>query len=359
MVVALYFALGSVVNWFFASYGLFPAPIWLPHDADVVLANKYGDWRDKTVLLVSLLKAANIECDPVFVHLSAPPLASEYPSLKQFNAIFVYVPSYLGKPLWVDSFADNCFFGYLADAQGGTGLEVAPDKSELLPIIETKPEENQSLCRFDVKVRPNGDVDGKFACQLTGMFDAEARSRLKDATPKEVEQYFLTSANAVGEGSKSTSYKKTNLDNLLEPVQIAQSFLTPELGVVQGDMMILRTPEVPFDFARLPSSPSQSQRNYNYVLENEISVKTEGMFTLPKGYKAVFVSNPIKIENQFGTWQSAFKLSPDSSTVQYNSSVTLVDKTIDTDEYQQFKKAFDDFVSPKNTMILLEKQLSQ
>ena len=77
-----------------------------PHDADVVLANKYGDWRDKTVLLVSLLKAAGIECYPQFVHLDAPPLAQEYPSLKQFNAIFVYVPSYQGKPLWMDSFAD-------------------------------------------------------------------------------------------------------------------------------------------------------------------------------------------------------------------------------------------------------------
>ena len=42
--VASYFALGLVVNWFFASYGLFPAPIWLPASV-AVLAAMIGDVR--------------------------------------------------------------------------------------------------------------------------------------------------------------------------------------------------------------------------------------------------------------------------------------------------------------------------
>ena len=44
VVVALYFALGSVVSWFFASYGLFPAPIWLPASVAIVAA-MVGDIR--------------------------------------------------------------------------------------------------------------------------------------------------------------------------------------------------------------------------------------------------------------------------------------------------------------------------
>jgi hypothetical protein len=327
-----------------------------PHDADVVLANKYGDWRDKTVLLVSLLKAAGIECYPQLVHLDAPTLAREYPSLKQFNALFVYIPSYQSQPLWIDAFADNAYFGYVPDGQGGTGLLVKPDGWELATITESAPEANLSATRFELNVKPNGDVEGKVACTLSGSFDVSARSELKDATPKEAEQYFQQSANTIGEGGKNVSYEKTDLADLSLPAKITQTFTTPEVGIVQGDMMILTIPQAPFNFALMPVNPSQTQRTYDFVFDPDMLVKREGIISLPKGYKAVYVAEPVKIQNQFGTWEAVYELSPDSAAVKYSSSVTLTDNTISTDEYQQFKKAFDDFATPKNTMILLEKR---
>jgi hypothetical protein len=327
-----------------------------PHDADIVLANKYGDWRDKTVLLVSLLKAAGIESYPAFVHRDAPPLAQDYPTLKQFNSIFVYVPNYQGQPLWVNCFADNSAFGYLPEGQGATGFVVKQSSFEMVSVVETHPEANQSACRFELSVKPDGNVDGTIACQLSGLFDGGARSQLKDATPKEVEQFFLTSANTVGEGGKSVSYKMTDLKNLLDSVKIAQTFSTPEMGVVQGTMMILHVPQIPFAFAQLPFYPAQTVRNYNFAFATRLSVKKDGVINLPTGYKAVFVSEPVKIENSFGIWEAAYKLNADSTTVQYTSDITLVDKDITTDEYSEFKKAFDDFTMPRNTMILLEKR---
>ncbi len=327
-----------------------------PHDADVVLANKYGDWRDKTVLLVSMLRTAGVECYPEFVHLDAPPLAQEFPSLGQFNALFVYVPSYQGKPLWVNTFADDSYFGYLSDAQGCTGLLVKPDGYELKQIPETTPDANLSATRFELTVKPNGDVDGKVGCELSGLFDINARARLKDATKQEAEQFFQRSANAVGEGSRSVNNEKTDLKDLTQAVKIAQTFATPEMGVVQGDMMIMTVPEPPFGFAKMPVNPGESVRTYDFVFNSGMLVKNEGVISLPSGFKAVYVPEPQKVQNQFGIWEAAYTLSPDSTSVKFSSSVTLTDKDITTDEYPQFKKVFDDFDKPKNTMILLEKR---
>jgi hypothetical protein len=290
------------------------------------------------------------------VHLDAPPLAQEYPSLKQFNALFVYVPSYQGKPLWIDAFADDAYFGYTPDGQGGTGLLVKPDGWELLPITETPPEANMSATQFELSVKPNGDVDGKITCLLSGSFDVSARSELKDATPKEAEQYFQKSANAIGEGGKSISFEKTDLADLSLPAKVTQTFTTPEVGIVQGDMMILTIPQAPFAFAQMPVNPAQTQRTYDFVFDPDMLVKREGVISLPKGYKAVYVAEPVKIQNQFGTWEASYELSPDSAAVKYSSSITLTENSISTDEYPQFKKAFDDFIVPKNTMILLEKR---
>lgn len=327
-----------------------------PHDADVVLANKYGDWRDKNVLLVSLLKAAGIECYPQLVHLDAPALADDYPSLRQFNALFTYVPRYQDKPLWINPFADYSYFGYLPEAQGGKGLLVKPDGWELLPITETPAENNLSYSRFELSIKPTGDVEGKISCDVSGVFDVGARSQLKDATPIEVDQYFQQSANAVGEGGRNVSYEKTDLEDLTLPVRIGQKYMVPELGVVQGNMMIFNLPQAPFSFAQMPVSPSQSQRTYDFVFDNKMMIRNEGVISLPTGFKAVYVAEPVKIQNEFGSWEARYELSPDSSAVKFSSTVTLVDNVISIEEYPQFKQACDSFAVPKNTLMLLEKR---
>ncbi len=327
-----------------------------PNDADVVLANKYGDWRDKTVLLISLLRAAGIEAYPHYVNRSDAVLAQDYPAMKQFDAIYAYVPAYKNAPLWINPFGDMASFGYLPDSQGSTGLLVKDSGGELLAVADPAPETNLADCRFEMIVRPNGDVDGTAGCQLSGIFDNMARATLKDATPKELEQYFLSTANSMGEGSHSKTFKVSDLSDLKSSVQVAQEYTTPEMGIVQGEMMIFRLKDVPFGFAQIPSYPGQTQRNYDFVLDSKMLLKKQGVIHLPAGYKAVFVSEPVTIANNFGEWQSNFSLNSDSTEVTYNASVKLVDKEIDTDEYIMFKKAYDDFSAPKNTLILLEKR---
>jgi len=326
-----------------------------PHDADTVLANKYGSQLDKTVLLVSLLEAAGIESYPVLIHEQEPKLADNYPSLKQFNAIFVYVPDYNGAPLWVNTFADHCSFGFFPFGQGSKALLVRKDSHELLTALETPVDANLAHSTFEIRLKQNGDVEGTVASELTGYFDWKSRSRLKDATPKKVEQFFLSSANAVGEGSLNVEYKTTDLTNLLEPVKIAQTFTTPELGVAEGDMMIFRPPEVPFSFAAAPVAFGEAMRFYNFELESQLLLKTEGTIYLPDGYKAVYVAKPFSVENDYGIWSTEYKLNEQENTIDYATTIRLTDTTIDTDEYPDFKKAFDDFSKPKNTLILLEK----
>jgi signal transduction histidine kinase len=64
---ALYFALGSIVNWFFSAYGLFPAPIWLPASVAVVAA-MVGEWRMLPgIFLGSFLTNGILFAPPLYV----------------------------------------------------------------------------------------------------------------------------------------------------------------------------------------------------------------------------------------------------------------------------------------------------
>lgn len=65
--VAFYFALGSVVNWFFASYGLFPAPIWLPASVAIVAAMVGDVWMLPGIFLGSFLANAILFAPPLYI----------------------------------------------------------------------------------------------------------------------------------------------------------------------------------------------------------------------------------------------------------------------------------------------------
>ncbi len=92
------------------------------HSAGTVLKNRYGDWKDKSGLLVSMLKAAGVEAYPVLVHSRAIPPVEEVPTLKQFDAVLVAVPTRgSGDYLFLDPFADDSLYGYFQDGRGGRG----------------------------------------------------------------------------------------------------------------------------------------------------------------------------------------------------------------------------------------------
>ncbi len=67
VVVALYFALGLIVSWFFASYGLFPAPIWLPASLAVVAAMIGNIWLLPGIFLGSFLTNEVLFAPPLHV----------------------------------------------------------------------------------------------------------------------------------------------------------------------------------------------------------------------------------------------------------------------------------------------------
>lgn len=327
-----------------------------PNDASDVLSNKYGDWRDKAVLLVSLLKAAGIDGFPVFVNSKSAVLAENQPSLRQFDQIYVYVDNYNGQPLWINPFADHCYFGYFPLGQRSKALLVRTDSSQIVDVKDTDADQNTAYSDFEMHLKSNGDVEANVACNLQGYFDWQARSRLKDRTPKKVDQYFNSTVNSVGEGSKNVEYKTTDLDNLLEPVKVAQTFTTPELGVVEGDMMIFYPPPVPYGFATPPVATGEAMRFYDYVLDSPVKVRTEGSIYLPAGYKTVFTPQPFSVQNEYGSWSTQYTVDEQNNAIHYVSETTLSDVDMDTDEYTQFKQSFDDFSKPKNNLILLEKK---
>jgi transglutaminase-like putative cysteine protease len=75
-----------------------------PHSAAEVLANQYGDCKDKHTLLASLLTAVGIPADPALISTSRE-VDADVPSPGQFDHVITAVPTE-GGVVWLDTTAE-------------------------------------------------------------------------------------------------------------------------------------------------------------------------------------------------------------------------------------------------------------
>jgi transglutaminase-like putative cysteine protease/tetratricopeptide (TPR) repeat protein len=108
----------------------------IPARPEETLKRKYGDCKDKSALLVSLLRAAGI---PSYLALLATgpgeDVKAEHPGMGKFDHAIVYVP---GTPdLWIDATAENLPAGFLPSMdQGRRALVIRPETVGLSLIPE-------------------------------------------------------------------------------------------------------------------------------------------------------------------------------------------------------------------------------
>ncbi len=72
----------------------------VPHDADVVLANRMGDCKDHTTLLQALLAVKGIASTPTLINSDDAYTLPEAPCIEAFNHVITYIPS-------LDLYADS------------------------------------------------------------------------------------------------------------------------------------------------------------------------------------------------------------------------------------------------------------
>ena len=82
----------------------------VPHSAEAVLVNGYGDCKDHTVIYAALLKAKEIDSQIVLINLDNAYSLSDVPTLAQLNHAITWLPEF---KLYVDTTIGVAPFGDL------------------------------------------------------------------------------------------------------------------------------------------------------------------------------------------------------------------------------------------------------
>jgi hypothetical protein len=331
-----------------------------PNDASAVLSNRYGDTRDKTVLLVSMLRAAGIEAWPAAVAARPVPagLAAALdgvPTLSLMDHLLVAVRDGAGYR-FLDPIVDDAPYGYLRWGRGNTALLVRDDGTgERVSVPAFEPKENVAHRFLTVTMNPDGSAAVEAKCSLTGYFDRKTRMALKDALPTDVQKAFDTAANAVSAGAKDVSHTMTDLADLAVPVTVSQEIDAPDFAVPQGDMMVVRVPPFPYDFAATGIAPTLSERKFPFEYPCEVDNRLEVTIRVPQGYDVARIPETVSVSTPVAEFDLACRWNADQRTIVWQLDTVVRSRRIEVPDYAAFKAGHDAVTAPKNRLVLLKK----
>jgi len=229
---ALYYWVSQNIRYVSLSFGV---GRYQPHSAAEVLANRYGDCKDKTTLLEAMLEAEGLRAQPALASLVAD-IDPEIPNPLQFDHLITFLP--LGsKESWLDTTLGVGPFGYLPPQLRGKQvlLVYAIPSSALQKTPQDFPFTVEYRIGVDGTVDGLGTMDATVELQTRG--DLEVLIRILNAHLSQ-EQFAKTADTVLARTNKFlydsvhyTDFKVVNASDVSQPVR-AQFHLAGRLMYV-------------------------------------------------------------------------------------------------------------------------------
>ncbi len=184
-----------------------------PHPANEVFKNKFGDCKDQTVLLITMLKDVGVEAYPVLVcgQTNGDP-ASLLPNPWAFDHLIAGVK--IGNKIYfLDPLLEGYRFGETYySLEGSYAFIVDGDKGRFaqMPFMELK--QKVTVNRSRIKLRSNGDALVENVAISDRQASINTRKSIKLATKKSKEDMLAYLENLT-QGGKLLSYKIIGEDN--------------------------------------------------------------------------------------------------------------------------------------------------
>jgi len=217
-VKALYDYVSRNIRYVSLSFGL---GRYQPHAAGEVLANGYGDCKDKNTLLAALLDAEGFHSTSVLIG-SKLKLDPDVPSPSQFDHVITRVPVD-GKDIWLDSTPGIAPFRMLSvNLRGKQALAILPDgNAELVWTPTALPFAAYDRSTLVGTVSGTGELNAHMT--MIGRGDSEmllrfAMRRMPSSHWKDIFQYVLEHSGM--RGADITNLKSTDPSATDDPLQV-------------------------------------------------------------------------------------------------------------------------------------------
>ena len=204
-----------------------------PYNASTIFDRRYGDCKDKAILIKTMLNAAGIEAYPVLIFADdrRPKEDMSLPMVGLFNHCIAWVPDGDGvAPMFLDGTARSHPMGVLPDMDHGARVVVVKDgKPLLMDVGYPAAGANLDAVELRLALQPDGSAKGTLVMRPKGNYDVRMREIYgsEQGAQKENLERFLSPHLGRTKVSELTTSDLTNLD---VPVEVRATIEVEKLA---------------------------------------------------------------------------------------------------------------------------------
>lgn len=319
-----------------------------PHSAADIFKNKYGDCKDKAILLITMLKEAGISSWPVLISTKDYYNLNEDLASMMFNHAIAAV-SLKEKMVFLDATAQTCSFGDLPAGDQGRGvLLFKPDLYEIKETPMFAAEHNLVKQGLKIKINKDESLNAKKTNSTYGVYDQAQRYWLTFTQPELIREALKERIQEVSIGAKLDSYKIENLDDLNKPVVLSYEFSGSEYFTSAGALRIL--PQLSGVDTSLTAKDS---RKYPIDFEihdlKEISLEIE----IPDNFTIKYIPETVNGESDWISFKAEY--GRDHNKLYFRQKIGLRKNSVAQNDYPEFKKFLEGLAKQVKQRIVLER----
>ncbi|MGL1894207.1 MAG: DUF3857 domain-containing protein [Spirochaetaceae bacterium] len=205
----------------------------VPHTPNETIERKYGDCKDKAVLLQSILKEVGIKSNIALLKAGyGPDVPTEIPGIRHFNHAIVYLP----KPfdIWIDATSEFSRLGELPVSSSNRNALVIDDKTTTLKKTTSKKEkDNTRILTHNVYMNQLGEAKVVEKLEVSGFFGRDRRSYFNSLSPKETDEKIGNYVERTYNSEEFVNFNKLNSRDIKD--NFFYEFTVPETNYAYTD----------------------------------------------------------------------------------------------------------------------------
>ncbi len=328
---------------------------FIPREAPLVCSRKYGDCKDMSNTIFTLLKAANIKGYYTWVGSRQLPYKySEFPSPGIDNHMICTYYDSLGTPYFLDATGKQLPTGlvnsFIQSKEAFVHIDSDSFRIEEIPITSYK--SNVYADTFDMRITPELLVEGKGKLTVNSYFQHDMSYAFDALSQKELDDYYNILFGRGNNKSIATATVDKSTVDRDTPTQISYSFTIDDY-VKSYENELYFNPYVLKRFLEMKIDETEDE--FFVEREFEQSQLYHITISIPEGYTIKKVPSNVSKANDIAEYSAKYTVSKDKSNIILDLSYIEKSILIPSTEYELYNEVINTLKSSFSEIIIFEK----
>jgi cellulose synthase operon protein C len=334
--------------WPFGTHG------YQPFSAATIFERRFGDCKDKSILLRQMLAEIGVEAHPVLINAEyrRPDEKLDVAMVGHFNHCIAYVPPAGDRPgYYLDATADRNPIEYLrSDDQGAEVLHVRDGQGSIHEIPYAPPEENALVRSYEVQLDREGRGIVELVDESVGAFGVGLRYEFGGEKGDLNQRIAETLSDSFGKVDVLES-RTSPLEDIGAPAKLEIKLRAENLWTRDptGANLRLGFDEIPL--LGVAAEPAE-EREWEIVLDRPMQMRTRVLYKLPEGSKLAKLP-PEATVSAPGLVEYRMKASETPEGILVERTFTLAQRRIPKSSYAEFQSALREIQLAENRTVVI------